>query len=163
MYKKLIKEWLFLASISGLIVTSIATLRIPNYTLNDMLIIYTLFIFLCIVKGLEKTGVVDKISYKFSKGKYLKLKLIILTAILSMLITNDMALISIVPLTLALKIENVEDLIILETITANVASAVSPIGNPQNIFIYYFYNLKITQFVKAVFPLVSILLIFMRI
>jgi len=49
----------------------------------------------------------------------------------------------------------------LEAIAANGGSAVSPIGNPQNIFIYYHYHLHPLEFVKAIYPLglVSLILL----
>ncbi len=157
-YRKVFDEWLFFAALGGFIFTSILLKRIPKYNKNDFVVIYTLFIFLVIIKGLEKTGLIAKIANAFKQGKHLKYKLIILTAILSMLVTNDIALITVVPLTLAMNTESVMELVILETLTANAASALSPFGNPQNIFIYYYYHLNPWSFIKTIAPLVIFLM-----
>lgn len=160
LYRKIFDEWLFFAAFGGFVFTSILLKRIPHYSKSDFLVIYTLFIFLVITKGLEKTGLIAKVASVFKEGSHLKYKLIALTAILSMLVTNDIALITVVPLTLAMNIEGVTELVILETLTANAASALSPFGNPQNIFIYYYYHLSPQAFVKAIFPLVFFLMLF---
>jgi len=48
----------------------------------------------------------------------------------------------------------------METITANGASALTPFGNPQNIFIYYYYHLSPLKFIKAIAPFTLIFLFF---
>lgn len=81
------------------------------------------------------------------------MRLVVLTGVLSTLITNDVSLIVVVPLTLALDIEGGEKVIILETIAANGVSALTPFGNPQNLFIYYHFGLQAGEFVGAIpFP-----------
>ncbi|MHA1753901.1 MAG: hypothetical protein ACTSYR_00045 [Candidatus Odinarchaeia archaeon] len=47
-----------------------------------------------------------------------------------MFITNDVAVLTVVPLTTALDINNNSHVIIIEIITANAASALTPFGNP---------------------------------
>jgi len=80
------------------------------------------------------------------------LRLVVLTGVLSTLITNEVALTVFVPLTLALDIEGGEKVIILETIAANGASALTPFGNQQNLFIYYHFGLQAGEFVGAIIP-----------
>ncbi len=127
--------------------------RIPNYSYNDAHVLFVLLVFLVIIKGLEKNGFISFISTRFEHGGYITLKLIILTAILSMFITNDIALLSIVPFTLSLNIDNKMDVIIVETLVANGASALTPFGNPQNLFIYFYYHINFYDFVITMFPL----------
>jgi len=69
-----------------------------------------------------------------------------------MLITNDVSLIVIVPLTLSLNINGKGMLVILEALAANAGSALTPIGNPQNLFIYWFYNVPPDTFIKTIAP-----------
>ncbi len=156
--KKVAEEWLLLFTVLGTIITSLYLKRFPDYSKNDFKIIYTLLIFLIIIKSLENTGFFKNISIKFNKGKYLPQKLILLTAILSMFITNDIALLTIVPITIAFNPINLDLLIILETLTANIASTITPFGNPQNIFIYYYYHLHPIDFIKTIAPFSIILL-----
>ena len=141
MIKKIIrqitKEWLFSLCAVGLAVTSLYLKRIPVYDETDFQVVYIIFIFLVIIKGIESTNFLDAISAKLKKGRWLSLKLVIFTSVLSMFVTNDVAIFTVVPITLALDIQDHGMLVILETIAANAASALSPFGNPQNIFIYF--------------------------
>jgi Na+/H+ antiporter NhaD/arsenite permease-like protein len=74
-----------------------------------------------------------------------------------MLITNDVALITFVPFAvLVLKNCNREDLlipvIVFQTIAANLGSMATPIGNPQNLYLYGVTGMAITQFIGTMLP-----------
>ena len=69
-----------------------------------------------------------------------------------MLVTNDIALIVIVPLTLSLNINRKDILVILEALAANSGSALTPVGNPQNLYIYWFYDVPPDVFIKTIAP-----------
>jgi len=86
------------------------------------------------------------------KGKALPLKLVVTTYFLSMLVTNDIALIVIVPLTLSLNINRKDILVILEALAANAGSALTPFGNPQNLFIYWSYGVHPVTFIETIAP-----------
>ena len=64
------------------------------------------------------------------------------TYISSMFVTNDVALLTFVPLALVigktLKMD-MERIIILQTLAANLGSMLTPPGNPQNLFLYAHY------------------------
>jgi Na+/H+ antiporter NhaD/arsenite permease-like protein len=64
-----------------------------------------------------------------------------------------------VPLTLLLNIDRKDYLVILEAIAANAGSALTPIGNPQNLFIYWYYNTPVSEFIKTIAPFSVIFLI----
>ena len=58
-----------------------------------------------------------------------------------MLITNDVALITFVPFTMMIlgkceKQNLLIPIIVLQTIAANLGSMLTPIGNPQNLYLY---------------------------
>jgi len=153
--RRFIGEWLFSFAFGGLLLTSLYLRRLPNYSFDDFTVIYTLFVFLVILKGLNKKGFVRYVASRFERGRFIPQKLVVLTALLSIFVTNDVALLTVVPLTLALNIRDVDRLIILEVLTANSASALSPFGNPQNIFIYYHYNVYPLEFVGEIWPFVA--------
>ncbi len=161
--KKIAGEWLLIFSLAGVVFTSVYLRRFPVYDETDFKVVYILLVFLVIIKGLEQSHFLHNMAAKFEQGKWLSQKLIILTAILSMFVTNDVALLTVVPLTLALDIDKKALLVILETLTANAASALTPFGNPQNIFIYFHYHLHPVVFVKTIAPfcLVSLAFIFL--
>ncbi|OMH39873.1 SLC13 family permease [Desulfurobacterium indicum] len=151
---KIVKEeWLFFIALMATLISSLFLKRMPEITRGDLKILIVLFNFLVITKGLEKSGLFAKIASRFEKGNPF-LKLTLLSGILSMFVTNDVALFTVVPLTLSLSIspEKIMLLVILEALSVNGASALTPFGNPQNIFIYYYYHLHPATFMKAIFP-----------
>jgi len=150
--EKIAGEWILVLSLMGLIVTSLYLRRFPAYDKTDLDVVYILLVFLVVIKGLESANLLGAVAAKFRKGKWLSLKLVLLTAILSMFVTNDVAILTVVPLTLALDVDDIGTLVILETLSANAASALSPFGNPQNIFIYFHYHLHPLEFVRAIAP-----------
>ncbi|WP_022754208.1 SLC13 family permease [Butyrivibrio fibrisolvens] len=136
----------------------------------------TLSILLClmlVMAGLRKEGVFkyigEKLLARTSTKRGLALVLIILCFFFSMLITNDVALISFVPFSIEL-INMMHDenkgslaikLIVLETIAANLGSMLTPIGNPQNLYLYSLSGISIISFIKIMLPysLTSLLLL----
>lgn len=75
----------------------------------------------------------------------------------SMFVTNDVALITFVPLTLMVY-RGISDeksrifTIVLETAAANLGSMVTPFGNPQNLYIYDKYRLSLGDFFSTMLP-----------
>jgi len=150
--EKIAGEWILVLSVIGLTITSLYLERFPTYDKTDMEVVYILFVFLVIIKGLERTNFLHAVAAGFRKGRWLSLKLVSLTAVLSMFVTNDVAILTVVPMTLALDVDDPGMLVILGTLAANAASALSPFGNPQNIFIYFHYHLHPLDFVGAIAP-----------
>jgi len=148
----LLKEWLLLASVAGLLVSSVHLQRIPSFTGQDVQFLLTLTALFVTVKGLERSGLMTRLSRPLRNGRGVPLKLVVATFVLSMLVTNDVALLVIVPLTLALDTTRKDLLVILEALAANAGSALTPFGNPQNLFIYWSYGLHPGEFVAAIAP-----------
>ncbi len=83
--------------------------------------------------------------------------LIIITFLGSMIIANDMALITFLPLGyFALSVINEEKymayLFVLQNVSANLGGMLTPFGNPQNLYIYSYYNIPTLEFCKIMFP-----------
>ena len=94
--------------------------------------------------------------------------LISITFIGSMLIANDMALITFLPLGyFALSVTKQEKhmayLFILQNISANLGGMLTPFGNPQNLYLYSFYNIPTLEFCKIMLMpfLLAITLLFL--
>lgn len=147
-----LREWLVIASGVGLALTTFYTKHFPVYSANEMQVLFILFVLFVAVNGLRKSGLILKIAQSIEKGKVIPLKLVVATFFLSMLVTNDIALIVIVPLTLSLNINRKDILVILEALAANSGSALTPVGNPQNLFIYWFYGIHPYRFIKTIAP-----------
>lgn len=92
------------------------------------------------------------------------LGLVVAAALLAMVVTNDVALFIVVPLTLGMcRIARLPAarLVIFEALAVNVGSALTPIGNPQNIFVWQRSGVAFGRFVVAMLPLVAVLAVFL--
>ena len=148
----LLKEWLVIASGVGFVLTTFYTKHFPTYSVNEIEVLFILFVLFVAINGLQKSGLILKVAQNIEKGNVIPLKLMLATFFLSMLVTNDIALIAIVPLTLSLNVNRKDILVILETLAANAGSALTPIGNPQNLYIYWFYGVSPVTFIKTIAP-----------
>ena len=71
----------------------------------------------------------------------------------SMFVTNDVALLTFVPLTVVISRKTkmpIMETVILQTIAANIESSLTPMGNLQNLFIYSHYGIKPIAFFTTV-------------
>lgn len=157
----LIKEWLFLLSFSFFSITSYLLKSLPHYTQKELVPIFLLFSLFVVVKGIENSNLLQKTASTLEKGSMLPQKLLFITFILSSIITIDVALITMLPIVLSLKIKEKEKLTILVAFTAHIGAALTPFGTPQNLFIYSFYGVDPYTFVKTIAPFsLSLLLLF---
>jgi len=136
--------------------------KIP--TLVDWQTITTLSGLLIVTAGIKESGLfyflACRISRRIDSERLLALFLVFLSAVLSMFMTNDIALFIMVPLTLSLQEISGNDyskLIIFEAIAVNVGSALTPIGNPQNIFLWHQWGISFSVFVREMAPLVLLM------
>jgi len=148
----ILKEWILIASGVGFVLTSAYAGHFPAYSVREMQVLFILFVLFVAVEGLRRSGLISGFSQNIETGKVVPLKLVLATFFLSMVVTNDVALIVVVPLTLALNVNRKDILVILEALAANAGSALTPFGNPQNLFIYWFYGLHPVEFVAAITP-----------
>lgn len=94
------------------------------------------------------------------------LLLIAITFIGSMLIANDMALITFLPLgyyvfSVMGNKKEMATVFILQNIAANLGGMLTPFGNPQNLYLYSHYSIANDRFMEVMFPpfIVSISLV----
>lgn len=123
-----------------------------------------LFCLMCVMAGLQKIGVFNRIAEKLlgrvRSGSSLVLTLVLLCFFFSMLITNDVALITFVPFAfIVLRMLGTElynrlllPVVVLQTIGANLGSMLTPIGNPQNLYLYGKAGLSIGAFLMLMLP-----------
>lgn len=158
---------LIIATLLALITSLIS---MPKLEYIDFKVLILLFNLMVIVAALNKFKVLDKIAItlleKCTTSRKVNLVLVFITFFSAMFVTNDVALITFVPLTIITsKKANINALktIVFQTLGANLGSALTPMGNPQNLFIYSFYNMNIISFLKSTFPLILICLVFLSI
>ena len=117
---------------------------------------------MAVVAGFKSLGAFDWLPYqllrRIKSGRVLGVTLVLLPFFCSMLVTNDVALIVFVPFTLAL-LESLGcagsmiPVIVLQTVAANLGSMATPVGNPQNLYLYAAYSLEAGEFFSVVLPL----------
>lgn len=108
----------------------------------------------------------EKIVKSFKNLRYTILALVYITFIGSMIIANDMALLTFLPLgffvlNTAKKRNYMAFTFIMQNIAANLGGMLTPFGNPQNLYLYTKFNIPNGEFVRIMFPpfLISVILI----
>jgi Na+/H+ antiporter NhaD/arsenite permease-like protein len=129
----------------------------PKLEYIDFKVLFSLFNLMLVVKAFEELKILDKFAIaivnKCSNYRRISLVLILLCFFSSMFITNDVALITFVPLTLIIARKTGKstlETVILQTLAANIGSSLTPMGNPQNLFIFTYYRLTAGKFFASV-------------
>lgn len=121
-----------------------------------------LFSLMTVVAGLKEIGLFRYLGSSLLAGlkstRQLALTLTALCFFSSMLITNDVSLITFVPFSvLILNMAGLPELlipvIVLQTIAANLGSMATPIGNPQNLYLYSTFGLSAGTLIRYMLPL----------
>lgn len=128
----------------------------------DFSVIIMLFCLMGVAAGLKNAGIFEKITNGLLKlaGNLRILSFILMNICFfsSMLVTNDVSLITFVPLTIMLyngmgESKNCIITIIIQTAAANLGSMLTPVGNPQNLYLYTEYDLSIGFFLQTLLPI----------
>ncbi|HJV00621.1 MAG TPA: SLC13 family permease [Burkholderiaceae bacterium] len=134
---------------------------VPEYlTWIDWHTIATLAGMLLLTTGIEASGYLEHLGRviinKLRQERALALFLVTASTVLSTVLTNDIALFIVVPLTVGLTgISNlpVGRLVIFEALAVNAGSLLTPIGNPQNILLWQRSHLSFADFTWHMAPL----------
>ena len=123
-----------------------------------------LFSLMALMAGFQSMGVFEKIAQtllnKVQNIRQLVVTLTLLCFFFSMIITNDVALITFIPFTFVLfdMLGQAEEkkwlipVVILQTISANLGSMLTPIGNPQNLYLYGKSGMAFEKFILLMLP-----------
>lgn len=129
----------------------------PKLEYINFHVLVCLFNLMLAIKAFEELKVLDKLAIsllnKCKNSKSVSAILILLCFISSMIVTNDVALLTFVPLTLVISKKTnmpMMETVILQTIAANIGSSLTPMGNPQNLFIYSYFGIKPVPFFTTV-------------
>lgn len=126
-----------------------------------------LFCLMAVVAGFAKAGVFRYISRKLSQRmkdtRRLSVGFMLLCFLLSMFVTNDVALVTVVPLTLLTMMRCSEkakiQTLVQETIAANLGSMLTPFGNPQNLYLTSYYGIGMGEFLRLMLPYTGVALV----
>ena len=120
-----------------------------------------LYALMTVVAGLRKAGVFAALAHtlclRARNTRAIGVILVGLCFFSSMLITNDVALLTFVPfsvvvLGLAGRRQELIRVVVLQTVAANLGSMLTPVGNPQNLFLYSRYELSMGDFLLTTLP-----------
>lgn len=144
-----------------------------SYVDTDVIIL--LFCLMGAVAGFREAGIFHTFTDKLtSSGSSRRLAFLMMNICFfsSMLVTNDVALIMFVPLTVMIYSEkagasdnkqnrqkssrNLIFTVVIQTAAANLGSMLTPVGNPQNLFIYSKFSLTLKEFFEILLPLAVI-------
>ncbi len=134
----------------------------------DLRVLCLLFCLMAVVAGFQACGIFRCLTLwllqKCKSGRLLSVILVLLPFFSSMLVTNDVALIVFVPFTIGLLTQmsaqnTIIPTLVMQTIAANLGSMATPVGNPQNLFLYSTYNLSAGEFFSVTLPLTAVSLV----
>ncbi|WP_404589084.1 SLC13 family permease [Enterococcus sp. UD-01] len=128
----------------------------------DFKVIFCLFGLMLLVKNIEQLGVLTYFAEKLidlSKTTRSLIRNITLLAFFSsMLLTNDVAILTLMPIYLMITrklpmLKNKAFGAVILIIAANLGSSFFPVGNPQNLFLFSYYKLSAGAFFRWALPL----------
>lgn len=134
----------------------------------DFRVLALLFCLMVVVSGVQNCGLFDVLAQKLLAGRkqirFLCLLLMLMPFFSSMLITNDVALLTFVPFAIVVlgmidRLQYLIYIVTIQTLAANLGSMATPLGNPQNLFLYSKFHISVSGFFAAMLPytLVSLL------
>lgn len=134
----------------------------------DFRVLCLLLCLMAVVAGFKAVGAFRFLTYqmlrRIKSGRALGVTLVLLPFFCSMLVTNDVALLVFIPFTLPLLAQlgcanAIIPIAVLQTVAANLGSMATPVGNPQNLYLYVAYNLSAGEFFSVVLPLTAVSLV----
>lgn len=164
-------EWLkkeVVLSIAVLLALVTSLYKCPKVSYINFKVLILLFNLMLIIAAFKEYNLLDYFAtLLLRRSKTLRqvgYYLVGLTFVAAMFMTNDVALITFVPLALIVgqKLnKNVMKWIVFQTLAANLGSSLTPMGNPQNLFIYTYYDIDLLSFLQIMLPMVVLSVIFM--
>ena len=132
--------------------------------LVDWQTVMTLAGLLILTKAIEHSGLLTwfahRVVHHIHSERALAFLMVVLAALLSTVVTNDVALFVVVPLALSLNRLTplpLRRLVIVIALAVNAGSVLTPIGNPQNLFLWQVSGVPFGAFVWALAPLSTVL------
>lgn len=131
----------------------------------DFRVLALLFCLMVVVAAMEKIGLftvlADRIVGRTKTMVGLGGALVFLCFFFAMVVTNDVALITFVPFTVqVLEMVKGQDklipIVVLQTVAANLGSMLTPIGNPQNLYLFSAFHMEMDHFLNVMTPVTGL-------
>lgn len=163
-FKELLKKEI--VAVIAFLAAAISCLFAPIVNYVDYIdtdLIGVLFGLMAVVAGFAENNVFKKLTELIlsAAGDTRRLAdvLVMTVFFISMLITNDVALIAFIPFTLMLYSEIGKSpvyVIVLQTIAANLGSTLTPFGNPQNLYLFSVSKMTSAEFFSITLPVTAV-------
>lgn len=160
------KEAVLCAALLLAVISSLFIKPSVNYiTYLDYRVLVLLFCLMLVVAGFKNLGIFQLLGEKLCSlvhtTRGLTFVLVNLCFFASMLITNDVSLITFIPFTLSVYAmvgceKVLIPVVVLETIAANLGSMLTPVGNPQNLLLYSASEMSMGDFILHMLPLTCV-------
>ena len=120
-----------------------------------------LYALMVVVAGLRNAGAFAHLAHlvcvRAKTARGMGMLLVAMTFFSSMLITNDVALLTFVPFAVVLlgmtgRQQDLILVVVLQTVAANLGSMLTPVGNPQNLYLYSYYGFSAGAFFRVTAP-----------
>lgn len=166
--RRLRRDYLLQALLLLTLVLAIVDPRAPHEYLHwlDLRTLAGLCGLLILTQGVRESGHVQRFALQLVRRlrgvRALAFALVLLAAVLATVLTNDVALFLLVPLTLAVdRIAQIprQRLVVFEALAVNAGSTFSPIGNPQNLLLWQHSQLPFFGYIAALAPTGAVLLL----
>ncbi|MEE1047925.1 MAG: SLC13 family permease [Clostridia bacterium] len=156
-----------LAALLTSILVPIDSQYLSYFDLKTLTCLFCVLAVVCALKNINFFYMLArKIIQYFKTTRMCILALVYITFIGSMLIANDMALLTFLPLgyfvlTVTHKEKYMAFTFIMQNIAANLGGMLTPFGNPQNLYLYTKYSIPTSEFMTIMAPpfIISVLLI----
>jgi Na+/H+ antiporter NhaD/arsenite permease-like protein len=127
----------------------------------DLELLLVLFALLVSVEILRQSGYLDLIVAvvvsRFDTTRAFALALIALSGALASVVTNDVTLFIVIPFTVVasrFSDFDVEDAVVLEIVATNLIGCLTPLGNPQNLFVFHRSGWSAAHLIVTMMPFV---------
>ena len=152
---------LFIAALAAIVTCFLVPPDASYLTFLDFRTLSLLYCLMTVVNGLRQAGLFSHLAHTLCERaanlRAIAILLVALCFFTSMLITNDVALLTFVPFAvvvmgMAHHQRELVHVVVLQTVAANLGSMLTPVGNPQNLYLYSFYDMGFGEFLKVTFP-----------
>ena len=139
-----------LAVVSVVIIRPAPSLCVQAIDFRTLAILFSLMI---VIKAFQSQNFLNVIAArllrlcKTQRSLYFLMTLLVFFS--SMFVTNDVALLTFVPITILIFTRiglPCLRLVVLETLAANLGSCITPMGNPQNLYLFSYYGFSAGEF-----------------
>ena len=154
--KNIVMVVAFVAALVTSVIVPVDSKYLGYFDFKTLTCLFCVLVVVCALKNIKFFYILaQQIVQHFKTARMSILALVYITFIGSMLIANDMALLTFLPLGFLVlettgKRHYMAFTFIMQNIAANLGGMLTPFGNPQNLFLYSRFNIPTLDFMKVI-------------